>query len=134
MVRSAVMLAETPQQRSQTIEDEWTVVVYLSDDVWYQDNGLPGFCYFAIYEVAGRMGDDNALVYSTTGDSTGEFVTDPTDAPPEARGSIKWDGCMNWQTDETCMVHHCTPRSAMGFTAALLAAYEMAATWMEVDW
>ncbi len=33
------------------------------------------------------------------------------------RGSSKWDGCMNWETDPDCMYHFCSD-----FDADMLAA------------
>jgi hypothetical protein len=36
-----------------------------------------------------------------------------------ASGHLKWDGCLNWQTSETCMAHACTPEDIDRFAAAL---------------
>ena len=32
---------------------------------------------------------------------------DETDEP-DITGSVKWDGCMNWQTNPNCMAHFCS--------------------------
>lgn len=30
----------------------------------------------------------------------------------EIDGGLKWDGCINWQTNPECMMHGCSPRHA----------------------
>ena len=44
---------------------------------------------------------------------------DETNYAMEVRGSIKWDGCMNWETDPNCM-YHCCSVDDVDILAALL--------------
>jgi hypothetical protein len=32
---------------------------------------------------------------------------DETEPEPDITGTIKWDGCMNWDTGDNCMYHFC---------------------------
>lgn len=39
---------------------------------------------------------------------------------PDITGSIKWDGCMNWQTNPDCMAHFCEKDDISSLSAAFL--------------
>jgi len=43
----------------------------------------------------------------------------------EIDGGLKWDGCINWQTNGQCMVHGCTPRHADAITAIFQTIYHV---------
>jgi hypothetical protein len=45
----------------------------------------------------------------------------------EIEGSIKWDGCINWQTSPECMAHGCGPSYIDIVHAVFTAAYAEAA-------
>jgi hypothetical protein len=44
----------------------------------------------------------------------------------EIEGHIKWDGCINWQTNPECMVHGCGPNEARGVGEIFEAAFAFA--------
>lgn len=44
----------------------------------------------------------------------------------ELNGSIKWDGCINWETNPQCMMHGCSPRHAVDLTAIFETVYAYA--------
>lgn len=44
------------------------------------------------------------------------------------RGSLKWDGCINWETDPDCMMHNCGMDSIRELTACFERLYAEAAT------
>lgn len=41
----------------------------------------------------------------------------------ELSGYLKWDGCINWQTNPECMVHGCSPRHVDWINAVFGAVY-----------
>lgn len=43
-----------------------------------------------------------------------------------ATGDVKWDGCINWKTHESYMVHGCTVQNVVNFGQALRCAYQLA--------
>lgn len=53
-----------------------------------------------------------------------EFLDDQGDV--EIRGSHKWDGCVNWETSETCMAHFCGVGDAQRLMARFLTVARIA--------
>lgn len=47
---------------------------------------------------------------------------------PTINGSIRFDGCINWATDEQCRVHGCGPEHVGHIAVGLNAVYHIAAT------
>lgn len=45
------------------------------------------------------------------------------DDTPDIHGSVKWDGCINWQTTEDCMAHFCSPENADELSRAFKEAW-----------
>lgn len=45
------------------------------------------------------------------------------DAEPDVTGSVKWDGCINWQAGVGCMAHGCGPHHADTIAAAFREVY-----------
>ena len=45
------------------------------------------------------------------------------DAFWQIRGSVKWDGCINWETNPECMAHGCGPRYVENIAAIFSAIY-----------
>jgi hypothetical protein len=41
----------------------------------------------------------------------------------EIDGAVKWDGCINWQTNQTCMAHGCGPTYPDDLHAIFCAVY-----------
>jgi hypothetical protein len=53
------------------------------------------------------------------------------DARIELSGFVKWDGCINWETDRSCMLHGCGPAPSdvvAVFTAIYAASHSMLET------
>ena len=44
----------------------------------------------------------------------------------EIEGHIKWDGCMNWQTDPKCMYHFCSDGDVDMLAMLLKKVWELA--------
>lgn len=42
------------------------------------------------------------------------------------RGSVKWDGCINWSTNEDCAMHGCGPGHAKEMGDLFAAIYNLA--------
>jgi hypothetical protein len=45
--------------------------------------------------------------------------------PWEIDGALKWDGCINWQTNPDCMAHGCGPRYVDQITAIFQTVYSV---------
>ena len=45
------------------------------------------------------------------------------DPEPEFSGHVKWDGCMNWQTNNNCMAHFCAEDNLNSMIEAFRAAW-----------
>lgn len=41
-------------------------------------------------------------------------------------GTIKWDGCSNWETPKECMLHICGPDMMLDFSKVLMKCYLIA--------
>lgn len=52
------------------------------------------------------------------------LATDPKCSEPEMQGSLKFDGCMNFDGDD-CMLHACGQSDLADMFAALNAVYEL---------
>lgn len=53
-------------------------------------------------------------------------IRDSNDAStdePDVTGTIKWDGCSNWQAGEHCQVHFCSAKDMDDFAAVFKAIY-----------
>ena len=91
----------------------YTITVTAPAGVWRQSGTeQPGYVDFMVYPVmalGGKTGEEPKIMYETVGgggfcDLTSELA----EAAWVARGSVKWDGCANWQTDGNgAKLHHC---------------------------
>jgi hypothetical protein len=45
---------------------------------------------------------------------------------PSWEGYVKWDGCVNWQTDTGCMAHFCCPEDIDAFAATFRTVWDLA--------
>jgi len=82
---------------------------------------------FRIYEVAGEE-PDGTLLYNRKGYSS---LPDPVKTLAEAEvfafGSIKWDGCSNWQFDDGgSMLHFCSRDQLLNVGKILAACWDWA--------
>lgn len=108
------------------------------DHQWTQENGRPGWCEFLTFVVVAF--DDPARVAGDAipapgmpggrcvpfyprrgGDEPVDMTTDWSDAQWSASGTVKWDGCINyeWHDDgDGCLLHACGPDGpGLGFQA-----------------
>lgn len=99
----------------------YTVRVTTCATAWHQqETGAPGWLDFSIYQ---RM-------YGVTGGDVGyadadcQPTSEITAAFPIAQGSVKWDGCVNWESNPGCMVHSCGLSDVESFGRALALAYQ----------
>jgi hypothetical protein len=73
-------------------------------------------------------------MYTDMGGANPHYGNDPMSASPdlttaesEVHGSVKWDGCINWQaTEEGMMLHHCGEGDLESLMAAILEAHREA--------
>lgn len=48
------------------------------------------------------------------------------DDEPDITGNVKWDGCINWQTNPSCMAHYCNREQMDDFNSAFKWIYDEA--------
>lgn len=65
---------------------------------------------FRVYDAWTDTGDKWGVIDCDEGPLEFHEITDETDW--ELDGAIKWDGCINWQTNPDCMAHGCGPSYA----------------------
>lgn len=47
-------------------------------------------------------------------------------------GHVKWDGCINWQTNPECMAHGCSPSYAQEMTNIFQAIFHIAKRYVDM--
>lgn len=115
----------------------YTIEVVAPDDVWTRTDGRPGFVHFRLFDAICE--ENGAPLYETPGSiSPMENMTADRDkALAVARGTVKWDGCVDYlvgeQQDDPCMLHGCSVRDVRALADALVRAYEIAAEMVGVD-
>jgi hypothetical protein len=91
---------------------------------------------FTVFEIAGY--GENKETHEWTVPLFGDNCEDgETPKTPFWVGSIKWDGCSNWdfRTNE-CMAHFCGPKHATSIGRLMGKLYDLARTmngWSEAD-
>lgn len=115
----------------------YTVVVddRLDDDdegAWRQDEtSLPGYLRWRLFQIEGVQitptppPGDPGYMY-------GEEI-DWRKADWEVEGTVKWDGCCNWQTSPKCMVHSCDPEAMQRLFDATKRAVAICYEQMKVE-
>lgn len=123
--------------RSPTDFPRFAVCVWAPEDrphFWRQSNGLPGFVEFEIYEITGTdfNGEKGVHCYETYGSrSSADTTTNLAEAEPCARGSVKWDGCVNFEVGlEGVMLHDCDLTDVEARAEAMVTAYRLAVDMM----
>jgi hypothetical protein len=86
----------------------WDVKVYRP--IYWSLDGMPS------YQLLGE--DDNVTVKTTE---------DVSQAQPTLAGTIKWDGCSDWQIDELSDSHYCGLVNATEPARVMTLLYSMAA-------
>lgn len=102
--------------------------VWAPEEAWRQEDGRPGYVDFVVCEVVATEMDGTACYNKPGWVSSMEYSTHEIDeADWFARGSVKWDGCVNWSTnDADCMHHHCDANGLHLSLAAIERAYAKA--------
>jgi hypothetical protein len=69
---------------------------------------------YTIYEILGKTGKlgwsaPGQMLFQKAGCDSTEPTEDIAEAEIFAHGSVKWDGCSNWEFDiqKDCMIHPC---------------------------
>ena len=70
----------------------------------------------------------NVLLYGDSDYSS----TDPWDEELayDFRGSLKWDGCINWETNKDCMAHACSLEQVSSVSDVFKSVYAAASEHM----
>jgi len=68
---------------------------------------------FGYYAVEWKIGGDHHIDFQILNLNASE------EDNVDAYGFLKYDGCMNWQTDPDCMAHFCDPEQAGNFMNAI---------------
>lgn len=89
---------------------------------------------FVVLEIVGdEVEPEPSVLYHRAGwTSSGDDVKDPTQAAQFWAGSIKWDGCSNWDFNtEDCMAHFCGVEHAASIGGLMRRMYEITAEKMK---
>jgi hypothetical protein len=115
--------------REETLRDEtgfptYTVRVWDPPEAWRTTEGAPGFVEWAVYEVQGTQEPDVSVYWRKGAVSNVDPTRNVEDAEHEARGSVKWDGCCNFEVGSPgCLAHVCDIADLTAFTDAIRRAY-----------
>jgi hypothetical protein len=103
-----------------------------AESAWRQEgSGLPGYLRWRLFEIDGVQ----TYPVPPEGDP-GYMYEDSIDwrkADWQVEGTVKWDGCCNWQTSPKCMIHNCGPESLQRLTQAIERAMLLCYEQMKVD-
>lgn len=83
---------------------------------------------YVIYEIVGLSHPGEVPVYHGSDPSDEMSTTENIDeASPFAHGSVKWDGCSNWDFDELqrVMLHFCERASLIHLGEILATCWDM---------
>jgi hypothetical protein len=99
--------------------------IHYTDHEYYMD--------FKIYEITGRGENKKTHKYDVPLYGEG-FSEVRDDAATFWEGSIKWDGCSNWdfKTNE-CMAHFCGRKDACSIGRLMEKLYNLASTMAKFD-
>ncbi len=87
---------------------------------------------FAVVEIVGEQIEPKpggTLYSKDDGGPSDDGTLDLSDADTFLRGSIKWDGCSNWEFPDTsnCMLHFCGQNDATSIGRLMTRMYEITA-------
>ena len=81
---------------------------------------------FAVYPVAQAFEGLSKVGAWCLFDGANQYdLAEHEQADFEIRGSLKWDGCINWETNPDCMMHGCGPGHAAEIGAMFNAVYHV---------
>ena len=82
---------------------------------------------FTVYQIIGTL-KDGKYVYDKKDSDCTDPVENLTDAQIYLHGSVKWDGCSNWNFDEQdrVMLHFCRKEQAANIGILFSRLYEWA--------
>jgi hypothetical protein len=83
---------------------------------------------YTIYDILGEESNGTLLFQKAGCDST-EPIEDMAQAEIFAHGSVKWDGCSNWELDiqKYCMIHACSRFDLERIGCVLARCWDMTA-------
>lgn len=95
--------------------------------VFYADAG--GYMmHFEVIECAGEVIEPYSAQLYVKYDGIGNDTENAVEADLLWHGTIKWDGCSNWDFHTTeCMAHFCGMKDAVSIGALMARMYEIAA-------
>ena len=84
---------------------------------------------YTIYEILGWTVGGEGLLFQKAGCDSTEPIEDIAQAEIFAHGSVKWDGCSNWEFDiqKDCMIHACDRDRLERIGTILVRCWEMTA-------
>lgn len=77
--------------------------------------------YRMVWEAFGVTQSSEGPVYGRAD----EWHKGPTEVDWELAGELKWDGCMDFQTNPECMVHGCVRADMESVGRVLVAVWDM---------
>lgn len=94
------------------------------------------FVEYTIYQHDGCYGNDVPIFHKKDSDSYPDPVDDYQDAEPMLRGSVKWDGCSNWDfsLQEMNMFHGCDKEDLINLGLILGEAWSMTKNLIPNTW
>lgn len=114
-------------RQQQSLDPFWIILTGAWKAVRFSfDAGHTSTMNFRVYAVA-QARDGNWLIQGGR-DGCGDF--DPLDMWAECfaqiSGAIKWDGCINWETNPDVMMHGCGPHHVRELNEIFAAVFHVA--------
>lgn len=99
-------------------------IVLSTEAAWRKADGRPGHCSFATYPIVG-IDEAGRYLYETA--DARDVTATLDDAGWECAGTVKWDGCVNYQwRDGDVMLHACDSAELDRRHRSVAAAYRSA--------
>jgi len=116
---------------NKVILDEESSSAYHFD--WEPDEGRTYYVEFKIYDIClvgynGKTGESDYPAYYNLEDFNDQSDYEPNEKTiPKMSGSIKWDGCCNYEIHELPMLHRCGLDGFMSDFKQIKRVYEISA-------
>lgn len=107
-------------------------LLYHCEDLGYSILARPQGHYvdYTVYEHAGRESVAGSLIFYSEEDEN-EFVDNVENAQVYISGSVKWDGCSNWDfielSERKTMIHGCSREDLSNIGEVLAACWDLTA-------
>lgn len=84
---------------------------------------------YNIYDIEGFDGETDAPLFHRKGATSGPDMVDTVeDSEPFISGSVKWDGCSNWNMQDGGHFHECSRAGLARIGAILATCWDMTKT------